>query len=174
MVSGNGFWSKPTVVLSPHREWRPGAGLVHARDAIFCISNCKYCNNFTLKTLHARLAVFDRESAVLPCRAAPEASFLHEAAAWSSEAELEAMENEQFSLSLPPSPGRHRANSPVQFSRGCLAPSLEARDAVSFGLEDNAGPSHSTLSRLAARRHGLLRPTLSLLRFWRTPLRSWA
>ncbi len=111
-------------------------GLAHARDAIFCISNCKYCNNFTLKTLHARLAFFDRESAVLPRRTAPEAFFLHEAAAWSSEAELEAMENEQFSLSLPPSPGRHRANSPVQFSRGCLAPSLEARDAVSFGLED--------------------------------------
>ncbi len=46
------------------------------------------------------------------------------------------MESEQFSLSLPPSPGHHRANSPVQFSRGCLAPSPEARDAVSFGLED--------------------------------------
>ncbi len=41
-------------------------GLAHARDAIFGISNCKYCENFTLKSLHARLAVFDRESAVLP------------------------------------------------------------------------------------------------------------
>ncbi len=46
------------------------------------------------------------------------------------------MESEQFSLCLPPSPGRHRANSPVQFSRDSLAPSPEARDAVSFGLED--------------------------------------
>ncbi len=42
------------------------------------------------KSLRARLAVFDRESAVLPRCAAPEASFLREAAAWSSEAELEA------------------------------------------------------------------------------------
>ncbi len=48
------------------------------------------------------------------------------------------MESEQFSLSLPPSPGHHRANSPVQFSCGCLAPSLEARDAVSFGLFSDA------------------------------------
>ncbi len=111
-------------------------GLTHARDAIFGISNCKYCENFTLKTLRARLAVFDRESAILPRRAAPEASSLREAEAWSSDAELEAMESEQFSLSLPPSPGRHRTISPVEFSRGCLAPSPEAREAVSFGLED--------------------------------------
>ncbi len=81
--------------------------LAHARDAIFGISNCKYCENFILKTLHARLAFFDRESGFLPRRAAPEASFLREAVAWSSEAELEAMESEQFSLTLPPSPGSH-------------------------------------------------------------------
>ncbi len=54
----------------------------------------------------------------------------------SSEAELEAMECEQFSLSLPPSPRCHRGNSPVQFSRGCIAPNPEARDTVSFGLKD--------------------------------------
>ncbi len=46
------------------------------------------------------------------------------------------MESEQFSLSLPPSPGRYRANSPIQFSRGCLAPSPEAQGAISLGLED--------------------------------------
>ncbi len=111
-------------------------GLAHARDTIFGISNCKYCENFMLKTLRARLMVFDRGSAVLPHCTTPEASFLREAAAWSSEAELEAMASEQFSLSLPPSPERHRANSPVQFSRGYLAPSPEVRDTVSFGLED--------------------------------------
>ncbi len=60
--------------------------------------------------------IFDRESAVLPRRAAPEASFLREAAAWSLEVKLKAMESEQFSLSLPPSPRHHRASSPVQFS----------------------------------------------------------
>ncbi len=38
-------------------------------------------------------------------------------------AELEAMESEQFSLSLPPSPGHHRINSPVQFLRlSCTQP----------------------------------------------------
>ncbi len=46
------------------------------------------------------------------------------------------MESERFSFYLPPSPGRQRTYFLVQFSRGCLAPSLEARDAVSFGLEN--------------------------------------
>ncbi len=77
-------------------------GQAHAGDAIFGISNCNYCKNFTLKTLCARLAVFDRESSVLPRSTAAEASSLCKAAAWSSDAELEAMESEQFSLSLPP------------------------------------------------------------------------
>ncbi len=98
-------------------------GLAHAQDAIFGISNCKLLQEFYLN--FTRLVVFDRESAVLPRRATP-----------SLDAELEAIESEQISLSLPPSSGRHRANYLVQFSRSCLAPSLEAREAVSFGLED--------------------------------------
>ncbi len=53
-----------------------GLGLAHVRDAIFGFSNCKCCENLTLKTLRARLAVFDRESAVLSRRTAPEASSL--------------------------------------------------------------------------------------------------
>ncbi len=54
----------PTAVLSPHREWRPTGkrircvGLAHAQDDIFAISNCMYCENFTLKTLRASLAFF--------------------------------------------------------------------------------------------------------------------
>ncbi len=32
------------------------------------ISSCKYCENFSLKTLHAKLAGFDRESAILSRR----------------------------------------------------------------------------------------------------------
>ncbi len=62
-------------------------GLAHAQDAIFAISNCMYCENFTLKTLRASLAFFFRESAVLTRRVAPEASVLREAEAWSSEAQ---------------------------------------------------------------------------------------
>ncbi len=136
-------------------------GLAHARDVIFGISNCKYCENFTLKTLHARLSFFDRESAVLPRRSAPEASYLRETMVWSSEPELEAMESEQISLSLPPSPGCHRAHSLVKFSRGCLAPSPEARDAVSFRLEDIL---YTTASDSEA--------YTELSMFWRVPLRS--
>ncbi len=39
---------------------------------------------------------------------------------------------------MKPRPGvqRRSTNSPVQFSHGCLAPNPEARDDVSFGLED--------------------------------------
>ncbi len=66
---------------------------------------------FNFKTLRARLAVFDRESAFLSSRATPEASSLNEAIAWSLDPGLEAMESEQFSLSLPPSTERHRADS---------------------------------------------------------------
>ncbi len=53
------------------------------------------------------------------------------------------------SLFLPPSPGRHLTNYPVQFSHGCLAPSPEARDTVSFYIPRpptlrTSGPHHST------------------------------
>ncbi|KAL1261660.1 hypothetical protein QQF64_006925 [Cirrhinus molitorella] len=98
-------------------------GLDHARDAIFGISNCKSCEN--------------RESSVSSCRAAPEASSLREAAAWSTETELEAMESDQLNpLSFPSSPERRGAVSPVEFSCGCLAPTPEARNLVSFRMED--------------------------------------
>ncbi len=86
----NGLSSVPAAVLSSHRK------------------------NLTLKTLRARLADFDRESAVLSHRTVPEASSLCEAAAWSLDPELEAMESFHF-LSL------HRP---------------EAREAISLGLED--------------------------------------
>ncbi len=48
------------------------------------------------------------------------------------------MESEQTGLafSLPPSPERVRANSPVEFLHDFLFPSPRARDTVSFGLDD--------------------------------------
>ncbi len=60
------------------------------------------------------------------------------AASWGSDVELEEMESEQTGLafSLPPSPERARANSPVEFLHDFLFPSPKARDLVSFGLDD--------------------------------------
>ncbi len=60
------------------------------------------------------------------------------AASWGSDVELEEMESEQTGLafSLPPSPERARANSPVEFLHDFLFPSLKAHDFVSFGLDD--------------------------------------
>ncbi len=48
------------------------------------------------------------------------------------------MESEQTGLafSLPPSPERVCANSPVKFAHDNLLPSPRARDTVSFGLDD--------------------------------------
>ncbi len=48
------------------------------------------------------------------------------------------MESEQtgLALSLPFSPEHVRANSPVEFVHEYLYPSPEARDAVSFRLDD--------------------------------------
>ncbi len=74
------------------------------------------------------------------------------------------MESEQFSLYLPPSPGRHRTNSPVLFSRGYLVPSPEARDTVFFGLEDILYTATSDSEDFG--------PTLSSWKLWRAPLRS--
>ncbi len=78
-------------------------------------------------------------------RRAPEASAAsHESAAsresatWGLDVELEEMESEQTGLafSLPPSPERMRANSPVEFTQNYLFPSPRARDTVSFGIDD--------------------------------------
>ncbi len=72
-------------------------------------------------------------------RHAPEASAaLRESATWCSDVELEAMESGQtgLALSLPLSPEHVRANSPAEFAYESLYPSLEARNAVSFGLDD--------------------------------------
>ncbi len=61
-----------------------------------------------------------------------------EPASWGSDVELEAMESEQTGLpfSLPLSLEHVHANSPVEFAHNYLYPSPEARDTVSFGLDD--------------------------------------
>ncbi len=63
---------------------------------------------------------------------------LRESATWGSDVELEAMDSEQMGLafSLPLSPENVRANSLVEFAPDYLYPSPEARDTISFGLDD--------------------------------------
>ncbi|KAF4114059.1 hypothetical protein G5714_004282 [Onychostoma macrolepis] len=87
---------------------------------------------------HSKLAVFERESSVFPRRAPEAAEALRESTTWGSDVELEAMESEQtgFASSLPLSPEHVRVNSPVEFAHEYLCPSPEARDSVSFGLDD--------------------------------------
>ncbi len=72
----------------------------HAREAVYGVSKCKFCENLHLKTLRSRLEVFEKESSVFP-HCSPEA--FRESATWGLVVELEAMESEQtgpFSHSL--------------------------------------------------------------------------
>ncbi|KAF4100116.1 hypothetical protein G5714_018312 [Onychostoma macrolepis] len=97
------------------------------------------CSRFIASDdLHSKLAVFERESSVFPRRAPEAAEALRESTTWGSDVELEAMESEQtgFASSLPLSPEHVRVNSPVEFVHEYLCPSPEARNAVSFGLDN--------------------------------------
>ncbi len=122
----------------PHSKCVKCMGFSHAREAVYGITKCKFCKNFRLKTLRTRLAVFERESSIFPRRAPEAAEALCESTTWGSDVELEAMESEQTGLafSLPPSPEHVRVNSPVEIAHEYLCPSPEARDTVSFGLDD--------------------------------------
>ncbi len=122
----------------PHSKCIKCLGFSHAREAVYGISKCKFCENLRLITLRSRLEACEEESSIFP-RRAPEASAAsRESATWGSDVELEEMESEQTGLafSLPPSPERVRANSPVEFTHDYLFPSPRARDTVSFGLDD--------------------------------------
>ncbi len=95
-------------------------------------------NANSAKTLRTRHAVFERELSVFPHRAPEAAEAFREFTTWGSDVELEVTKSEQTSLafSLPLSPAHVCVNSPVEFTHEYLCPSPEARDAVSFGLDD--------------------------------------
>ncbi len=110
----------------PHSKCIKCLGFSHARDEVYGTSKCKICDDFRLITLRSRLEDCERESSIFPRRAsstsmAPrEIAASREAATWGSDVELEEMESEQTGLafSLPPSPERAHANSPVEWGVG--------------------------------------------------------
>ncbi len=122
----------------PHSKCILCLGFSHAREAVYGTSNCKICDDFRLITLRSRLEDYERESSNFSRRASSTNAPPREAASWGSDVELEEMESEQTGLafSLPPSPDRARANSPVKFLPDFQFPSPKARDFVSFGLDD--------------------------------------
>ncbi len=79
------------------------------------------------------LSACEKESSIFPRRAPGTSAASREATTWGSDVELEEMESEQTGLafSLPPSPERVRATSPVEFVHDFLFPSPRARDTVS-------------------------------------------
>ena len=148
--------------------------IAHAREAIFGASSCKSCENFRLKTLRARLACFDKDiQSALLRRAAvnDDAHVLHEAEAWVSDVELEALESEQACYSLS-----HYLSSGCPILRWSFFTTIYAlvqRHATSSPLDWRmfysprrlilriSGP-WPTLSRPTARKRGPLRPIPSL------------
>ncbi len=48
-------------------------GFSHAREAVYGITKCTFCENLHLKTLRSRLEVLEKESSMFP-RRAPEAT----------------------------------------------------------------------------------------------------
>ncbi len=122
----------------PHSKCIKCLGFSHARDVVYGTSKCKICKDFRLITLRSRLEACEKESSIFPRRAPGTSAASREATTWGSDVELEEMESEQTGLafSLPPSPERVRANSPVEFTQDYLFPSPRARDTVSFGLDD--------------------------------------
>ncbi len=79
------------------------------------------------------LSACEKESSIFPRRAPGTSAASREATTWGSDGESE---QTGLALSLPPSPERVRANSPVEFVHDFLFPSPRARDTVSFGLDD--------------------------------------
>ncbi len=90
----------------PHSKCVKCMGFSHACEAVYGISKCQFCENFHLKTLCTRLAVFERESSAFPHRALEATGAFREFTTWGSDMELEAMESEQtwLAFSLPLSP----------------------------------------------------------------------
>ncbi len=121
----------------PHSKCILGLGFSHAREAVYGTSNCKICDDFRLITLRSRLEDYERESSNFFWRASNTNAPPREIAASQPRAGVR-MSGEQTGLafSLPPSPDRARANSPVEFLPDFQFPSPKARDFVSFGLDD--------------------------------------
>ncbi len=109
----------------PHSKCIKCLGFSHARDAVYGTSKCKICEDFRLITLYSRLEACEKESSIFPRRAPGTSAASREATTWGSDVELEEMESEQTGLafSLPLSPERVRANSPVEFAHDFLFPS---------------------------------------------------
>ncbi len=90
---------------NPHSKFVKCLGFSHAREAVYGISKCKFCENLRLRTLRSRLEVFEKESSVFPRRAPEASAALRESATWGPDVELEAMERKFLSLRAVQVPG---------------------------------------------------------------------
>ncbi len=108
----------------PHSKCVKCLGFSHAREAVYGISNCIFCENLRLRTLRSRLEVFEKESSVFTRRAL-------EVRMLSSRLWRVSRQASSFlSLPLPSTCARiHRLNSRMIIF-------ILARDNVSFGLDD--------------------------------------
>ncbi len=54
---------------NPHSKCVKCLGFSYAREAVYGIFKCKFCENLSLKTLRSRLEVLEKESSVFPLHA---------------------------------------------------------------------------------------------------------
>ncbi len=80
---------------NPHSKCVKCMDFSHAREAVYGVSKCTFCEILRLKTLCSRLEVFERESSVFLCRAPEPSATFRESATWGLDVELKAMESEQ-------------------------------------------------------------------------------
>ncbi len=115
----------------PHSKCVKCLGFSHARESVYGISKCKFCENLRLRTLRSRLEVFEKESSVPP---RPIVSPRPGVRMLSSRLWRVSRQASPF-LSLP-LPSTYTWFSPAKFAHEYLYPSLGARDTVAFGLDD--------------------------------------
>ncbi len=67
---------------NPHSKCVKCMDFSHAREAVYGVSKCTFCEILRLKTLCSRLEVFERESSVFLCRAPEPSATFCESATW--------------------------------------------------------------------------------------------
>ncbi len=123
----------------PHSRCVKCLGFSHACEAVYGISKCKFCENLHLRAHRSRLEVFEKESSVFPRRArrppCPPPPASPRPGVRMSSSRRWRVSTSFLSLSLLSTCVRIlQLNS--RFTHDYLYPSPEARDTVSFGLDD--------------------------------------
>ncbi len=117
-------WARFIAHDDPHCKCVKCLGFSHARNAVYGILKCRFCENLRLITLRSRLEVCEKESSIFPRRALEASAASREPATWGSDVELEEMGRRASPFLSHPHPisgmsslARHSASSIAFHSR---------------------------------------------------------